>query len=106
MNSTDVPAAPYNLMQTSNTHISATITWNSKETNVTYTVYTTTNTSKMFTRTGIQQTSFTLNNLDVETDYTVVVTATNKCGDESLPSNQITVRVHVPGGFEEYQMHL
>ena len=43
--------------------------------------------------------SYTLMDLQVETDYTVTVTATNECGDESPPST-ITVRIDVaPSGI-------
>ena len=42
--------------------------------------------------TGIEDESYTLMDLQVETDYTVTVTATNECGDESPPST-ITVRI-------------
>jgi hypothetical protein len=33
----------------------------------------------------------------VETDYIVSVTATNECGDESQPSENISVRIDIPG---------
>ena len=46
---------------------------------------------------GILQESFVLRDLEVETNYTVSVTATNKCGDESQPSENITVRIDMPG---------
>ncbi len=42
--------------------------------------------------TGIEDESYTLMDLQVETDYTVTVSATNECGDESPPST-ITVRI-------------
>ena len=43
--------------------------------------------------------SYTLMDLQVETDYTVTVTATNECGDESPPST-ITVRIDItPSGI-------
>ena len=49
--------------------------------------------------------SYTLMDLQVETDYTVTVTATNECGDESPPST-ITVRIDsVPASnLNEYCM--
>jgi hypothetical protein len=34
----------------------------------------------------------------VETDYIVSVTATNECGDESQPSENISVRIDIPDG--------
>ena len=94
MNSTGFPAAPYHVMQHSNTLTTATITWKSTETNVTYTV---TSTSLMTPFPGILQESFVLRYLEVETDYIVSVTATNQCGDESQPSENITVRIDMPG---------
>ena len=99
MNSTGSPAPPYNLVQSSNTITTVTITWNmTTETDATYTVtYTVTSTSLMTQFSGIEQKSYILNNLEVETDYTVSVTATNECGDESQPSEEITVRINVPG---------
>ena len=33
----------------------------------------------------------------MEIDYIVSVTATNECGDESQPSEEITVRIDVQG---------
>ena len=73
----------------------ATITWNmTTETNAKYTV---TSTSLMFPFSGTQQESFVLQDLEVETDYIVSVTATNECSDESQPSEEITVRIDVPG---------
>ena len=99
MNSTGPPAPPYNLVQSSNTMNTATITWNmTTETDATYTVtYTVTSTSLMSRFSGIEQKSYILRNLEVETDYIVSVTATNECGDESQPSEEITVRINVPG---------
>ena len=68
----------------------AIITWNSTDTDVTYTV---TSTNHMSPFSGIMQESFVLRNLEVETDYTISVTATNECGDESQPSESIIVRI-------------
>ena len=94
VNSTGPPAAPYNLVLSSNTMNTATITWNSAETDVTYTV---TSTGLVSPFSGIRQESFVLRDLEVETNYTVSVTATNKCDDESQPSEGIIVRIDVPG---------
>ena len=93
--SIEPPAAPYNLVLSSSTMTTATITWNmTTETNAKYTV---TSTSLVSPFSGIQQESFVLRDLEVETNYTVSVTATNECGDESQPSEEITVRINVPG---------
>ena len=46
---------------------------------------------------GITQTSYTLRDLEMETDYVVSVTATNECGIESPPSEEITVRIDLQG---------
>ena len=91
---TGPPAAPYNLVQSSNTMTTATITWNSTETDVTYTV---TSTGLMSPFSGIQQESFVLRDLEVEREYIAFVTATNRCGDESQPSESIIVRIDVSG---------
>ena len=37
--------------------------------------------------------SHTLTGLEVETDYTVSVTATNECGFESAPSDELIIRI-------------
>ena len=92
--STGPPAAPYNLRLISNTLTTATITWNSADSVVTYTV---TSTGLMPPFSGILQKSYILQDLEVETDYIVSVTATNECGDESQPSECIIVRIDVPG---------
>ena len=47
--------------------------------------------------TGIEEESYTLTDLELETDYTVSVTATNECGVESPPSQDITVRIDIQG---------
>ena len=47
--------------------------------------------------TGIEEESYTLTGLELETDYTVSVTATNECGVESPPSQDITVRIDIQG---------
>ena len=94
INSIGPPAAPHNLMQHSNTLTTATITWNSTERSVTYTL---TSTSLMSPFSGILEELFVLRHLEVETDYIVSVTATNECGDESQPSENITVRIDMPG---------
>ena len=47
--------------------------------------------------TGIEEESYTLTGLELETDYTVTVTATNECGVESPPSQDITVRISIQG---------
>ena len=100
INFTGPPAAPYHLVQHSNTLTTANITWKSTETNVRYTVTSTSLTSPF---SGILQKSFVLRHLEVETDYIVSVTATNECGDESQPSENITVRIDMPG---TYCMHM
>ena len=64
----------------------ATITWDSAGDNVTYTVTTPNKTVNVG-----GNLSYTLMDLQVETDYTVTVTATNECGDEN--SSTITVRI-------------
>ena len=45
--------------------------------------------------TVIEEESYTLTGLELETDYTVSVTATNECGVESPPSQDITVRISI-----------
>ena len=72
----------------------ATITWESGGIDVSYTVF---SSSAEAPITGITQTSYTLHDLEVETDYVVSVTATNECGIESPPSEEITIRIDVPG---------
>ena len=37
--------------------------------------------------------NYTLTGLEVETDYTVSVTATNECGFESAPSEDLVIRI-------------
>ena len=72
--------------------ITATITWESGGNDVSYTVN---STSVGAPFSGITQTSYTLRDLEVGTDYVVSVTATNKCG--SPPSEEITVRIDLQG---------
>ena len=93
---TGPPATPYNIIQSSNTMDTATIRWSSMENDITYTV---TSTSLMSPSVGILQESFILRDLEKETNYTVSVTATNECGDESQPSKNVTVRIDVPGMY-------
>jgi hypothetical protein len=81
-------------MQSSNTLTSATITWNSTETNVKYLV---TSTSQISSVPGIPKESFVLKSLEVGKEYTVYVTATNECGDKSQPSESIIVRIDEQG---------
>ena len=50
---------------------------------------------------GITQTSYSLHDLEVETDYVVSVTATNEC--DSPPSEEITVRIDLQG---IYNVHM
>ena len=92
--STGSPAAPSHLVhvKSSNTLTTATITWESVGNNVSYTVN---STSAGAPFSGITQTSYTLSDLEVETDYVVSVTTTNECGIESSPSEEITVRIDV-----------
>ena len=75
---------------------SATITWESVGNNVLYTVFST-STGAPFS--GITQTSYTLRDLEVGTDYVVSVTATklNECDIESPPSEEISVRIDLQG---------
>ena len=82
-------------MNGSNTLTTATITWESVGNDVSYTVFST----SAETLSGIIQTSHTLHYLKVETDYVVSVTATNECGIESPPSEEITVRIDVQGTY-------
>ena len=93
---TGSPAAPSNLVhvKSSNTLTTATITWESVGNNVSYTVN---STSPRAPFSGITQTSYTFGDLEVETDYVVSVTATNECGTESPPSEEITVRIDLQG---------
>ena len=90
------PTAPSNLRQllSSNTRTTATITWDSVDNAVSYAVRSTSLQSPV---TGIEEESYTLTGLELETDYTVTVTATNECGVESSPSQDITVRIDIRG---------
>ena len=90
------PAAPSNLVhvKSSNTLTTATITWESVGNNVSYTVNSTCPGAPF---SGIIQTSYTLRDLEVGTDYVVSVTAINECGIESPPSEEITVRIDRQG---------
>ena len=89
-------ATPSNLVhvKSSNTLTTATITWESGGNDVSYTVNSTSAGTPIH---GITQTSYTLRDLEVETDYVVSVTATNECGNESPPSEEITVRIDGQG---------
>ena len=91
--STGPPAAPLHLVhvKSSNTLTTATITWDSGGNDVSYS----TSAGAPFSR--ITQTSYTLRDLEVETDYVVSVTATNECGIDSPPSEEITVRIDLQG---------
>ena len=96
---TCIPTAsptPSNLRQllSSNTPTTATITWDSVDNAVSYTVRCTSLQSPV---TGIEEESYTLTGLELETDYTVTVTATNECGEESPPFQDITVRIAIQG---------
>ena len=91
------PATPSGLEQVSsaNTLISATLTWQELTDtggdgiDIThYTVYTSVG-SPVNTTTL----SHTLTGLEVDTDYTVSVTATSKCGLESAPSDDLIIRI-------------
>ena len=81
-------------VKSSNTLTTATITWESGGNDVSYTVFST-STGAPFS--GITQTSYTLCDLEVGTDYVVSVTAINECGIESPPSEEITVRIDMQG---------
>ena len=94
--STGPPAGPSNLIHIKcyNTLTTATIQWESGETNVSFPcMYTVFSTSAETPLSGITQTSYTLRNLKVETDYVVSVSAINECGIESPPSEKIIVRI-------------
>ena len=101
---TGSPAAPSHLVhvKNSNTLTTATITWESVGNDVSYTVNSTSAGAPFF---GITQTSYTLHDLEVETDYVVSVTATNECGIESPPSEEITVRIDVQGTMYNVHVH-
>ena len=94
--STGSPAAPSHLVQvkSSDTLTTATITWESVGNDVSYTVNSTSPGAPFF---GITQTSYTLRDLEVGTDYVVSVTATNEC--DSPPSEEITVRIDLQGNI-------
>ena len=79
-----------------NTLTTATIVWESGGNGISYTIRGT-NTGTPFS--GIIQTSFILHDLEVETDYVVSVTATNECGDESPPSEEIITRIDTQGAM-------
>ena len=87
-------------MKSLNTLTTATIAWESVGYNVSYTVFSTSSATPFA---GIIQTSYTLHNLDVKTDYVVSVTATNECGDESPPSEEIIVRIDTQGTVYMYK---
>ena len=93
----DSPLAPSGLEQVSsaNTLTSATITWPEPTDtggggiDIThYTVYT-----SLRSPVDISTLSHTLTGLEVETDYAVSVTATNECGLESAPSDDLIIRI-------------
>ena len=93
----DSPLAPSGLEQvpSANTLTSATITWQEPPDtgeggiDIThYTVYT-----SLRSPVDISTLSHTLTGLEVETDYAVSVTATNECGLESTPSNDLIIRI-------------
>ena len=88
------PAAPSDLVQirSFNAMTTATITWEFVGNNVFYTVF---SASSVLPFSKITQTSYILCDLEVETDYIVSVTATNECGTESPPSEEIIVRIDV-----------
>ena len=81
-------------MKILNTLNTATIIWESVGKNVSYTV---SSSNSEAPSAGITQTSYTLHDLEVETYYVVSVTATNECGIESPPSEEITVRIDIQG---------
>ena len=87
------PAALSNLVhvKNSNTLTTATITWESVGNDVSYTVN---STSPGAPFSGITRTSYTLRDLEVETNYVVSVTAT-ECG--SPPYEEVTVRIDLEG---------
>ena len=93
------PPTPSHLVHVKsfNTLTTATITWESVGNDVSYTVK---STSAGAPFSGFSQTSYTLRDLEVGTDYVVSVTATklNECGSvESPPSEEITVRIDLQG---------
>ena len=92
-------------MSSANTLISATFTWQEPTDTggggiVHYTVDTSVgspvNTSTL---------SHTLTGLEVETDYTVNVTATNECGFESSPSGDLTIRIPAESTYNYKDLH-
>ena len=90
------PAALSNLVhvKNSNTLTTATITWESVGNDVSYIVN---STSAGAPFSGITQTSYTLRDLEVGTDYVVSVTTSilNECG--SPPYEEVTVRIDLQG---------
>ena len=68
----------------------ATITWESVGNDISYTVNSTSSGTPF---SGITQTSYTLRDLEVGTDYVVSVTAINECGIVSPSSEEITVGI-------------
>ena len=91
------PAAPSSLEQvpSANTLTSATFTWQEPTDtggggiDITHYTVDTSVGSPVNTTTL----SHTLTGLEVETDYTVSVTATNECGFESAPSDELIIRI-------------
>ena len=49
--------------------------------------------------------SHTLTGLEVETDYTVSVTATNECGFESAPSDDLIIRIPAGSTYNYKDLH-
>ena len=99
----DSPVAPSSLYQvpSSNTLTSATFTWQEPTDTggggiVHFTVYT-----SVGSPVNNSTLSHTLTDLEVETNYTVSVTATNECGLESAPSDDLIIRI--PAGSMEGQ---
>lgn len=88
-------------MNVSNTQTSALITWDiSDDSDITYTVNIESQGSQV---SNIRNNSFTLTDLEIETDYAVSVFAA-KCGISSLPSDPLTVRIGVQGMYIYWQV--
>ena len=103
------PAAPSGLDQVSsaNTLISATFTWQEPTDtggggiNIThYTVDT-----SVGSPVNNSTLSHTLTGLEVETDYTVGVTATNECGSQSSPSADLIIRIPAGSTYNYKDLH-
>ena len=106
-NFVDSAVAPSGLDQVSsaNTLISATFTWQeSTDTGGGGIVHYTVDTS-VGSPVNTTTLSHTLTGLEVETDYTVSVTATNECGLESAPSEDLIIRIPAESTYNYKDLH-